>query len=219
VKLMYDLWYRFGTPPWVLGPRQELVELVESGRIAPCRVIDLGCGTGDNSIYLARHGFDVTGVDFAPSAIAEAKRKAEAAGVEIAFYVDDLTNLETTYGTFDFLVDYGTLDDLSADDRERYIQSVLPLTRPGSLFLLWCHEWHLRWWERVLVTVLPFGGLALSPGEAHARFGDQFDLELHSHTTDSAGWELASSAYLMTRREAPLDPQVMDQQRIVRALD
>lgn len=45
VKLFYDLWYRFGRPPWVIGPREELVQLVQSGRIRPCKAIDLGCGT------------------------------------------------------------------------------------------------------------------------------------------------------------------------------
>jgi len=73
MKLFYDLWYRFGKVPWEIGPREELVGLVESGRISPCKTIDLGCGTGDNAIFLAQHGFEVTAIDYAPSAIAKAK--------------------------------------------------------------------------------------------------------------------------------------------------
>ncbi|MBI2917490.1 MAG: methyltransferase domain-containing protein [Chloroflexi bacterium] len=82
MRLFYDLWYRFGKTPWEIGPREELVQLVESGRIPPCRTIDLGCGTGDNAVFLAQHGFEVTGVDYAPSSIAKAKRKAGAASGE-----------------------------------------------------------------------------------------------------------------------------------------
>lgn len=92
-KLTYELGYRYFMMPYDNGPDQQIVELVESGRILPCRAIDLGCGTGRNTLYLAQHGFQVTGVDFASSAIAKARKKAEAARLEAEFVVDDLTNL------------------------------------------------------------------------------------------------------------------------------
>ncbi len=53
MKLFYELGYRFFRMPWDMGPRKELVKLVESRRIVPCRAIDLGCGTGSNAIFLA----------------------------------------------------------------------------------------------------------------------------------------------------------------------
>jgi len=102
-NLIMELGYRYARMPYENGPPEHLMELVESGRISPCRAIDLGCGTGGNAVFLAQHGFEVTGVDFAPSAIAKARRRAEAAGVEVAFVVDDLTNLQKIKGTFDFL--------------------------------------------------------------------------------------------------------------------
>ncbi|MGH7322260.1 MAG: class I SAM-dependent methyltransferase [Candidatus Rokuibacteriota bacterium] len=70
----YDLMYGFGAPREG-GPRQELVELVASGRLSPQafrRTIDLGCGSGANAIFLAEHGFDVSGVDFSPVALRKA---------------------------------------------------------------------------------------------------------------------------------------------------
>jgi 2-polyprenyl-3-methyl-5-hydroxy-6-metoxy-1,4-benzoquinol methylase len=76
-----------------VGPRDELVRLVESGSIWPGRAIDLGCGTGANAIFLAQHGFEVTGVDSAQAAIEKARQRANGAGVQINFAVDDLTNL------------------------------------------------------------------------------------------------------------------------------
>jgi hypothetical protein len=88
-------------------------------------------------------------------------RLAAEAGVAVTFIQDDLTDLRHVSGTFDLLVDYGTLDDLSLKDRELYRQNMLPLTRPGSRFLLYCFEWSLRWWERLIPR---FPG-AFEPGE------------------------------------------------------
>src|SRR5438477_6219122 len=71
-RVLYDTLYRLGRAPWEIGPRHELVDLVEAGRLTPGRTLDLGCGTGTNAVYLAEHGFDVTGVDFSPVALAKA---------------------------------------------------------------------------------------------------------------------------------------------------
>ena len=90
----------------------DLVDLVESGRIAPGRAVDIGCGTGATSIYLASHGFEVTGVDFAPAAIARAREAAADAEVTATVLVDDFTSPTAIPGEFDLLVDHGTFDDL-----------------------------------------------------------------------------------------------------------
>jgi SAM-dependent methyltransferase len=205
VKLFYELGYRFFRMPWEAGPREELVELVESGRIAPCRAIDLGCGTGSNAIFMAEQGFDVTGVDFAPAAIEKARQRADTARVNVRFIVDDLTDLREVKGSFDLLVDYGALDDLRPGDRDLYVRNVLPLTHPGSRYLLWCFEWSTRWWERLLLE------MALEPGEAERRFGAHFEIERIAGKTRSTGWPPAFAVYLMTRR------QVLPQKRTTRA--
>jgi SAM-dependent methyltransferase len=77
----YDSMDRRGAP-WESGPRPELVELVESGRVRPGRAIDLGCGSGADSVFLAGNGFDVTGVDLSPVAVEKAGAAVAAAGVE-----------------------------------------------------------------------------------------------------------------------------------------
>lgn len=69
MKPFYNWLYRTGRAHWDIGPRKELVEAVESGRIQPCRAIDLGCGTASNAIFLAQHGFAVTGTDYTRAAI------------------------------------------------------------------------------------------------------------------------------------------------------
>ncbi len=71
--------YPFISIPWDTGLREGLVNLVESGRAKPCLAIDLGCGTAINVVYLARHGFDVTGVDYSPAAIGMGRVRAREA--------------------------------------------------------------------------------------------------------------------------------------------
>lgn len=205
MKLLYEVLYRYFKAPWELGPRDELVALVENGRIAPCRAIDLGCGTGDNAIFLAQHGFDVTGVDFSPAAIKKARRKADAADVAVHFVVDDLTMLRHVTGTFDLLVDYGTFDDLNDHDREKYLDNVLPLTHPASRFLLWCFEWPRRWWEPFIMRLLPIGNLALEPGDAQRYFGRHFAIErvAGGENLVQAGMALSTACYIMTRQPQP----------------
>lgn len=194
MKLFYELGYRFSRMPWDVGPRVELVELVESGRIKPGRAIDLGSGTGSNCIYLAQHGFKVTGLDYARSAIELGRTRAKKAAVSVNFIVDDLTNLQHVDGSFDLLVDYGTLDDLTKKDRNLYKENVLPLTHRGTVFLLYAFEWKARWWERPI-----YSRLALDLGEAEERFGMHFEIERIAGRIDYSNFPPGYAVYLMTR--------------------
>jgi cyclopropane fatty-acyl-phospholipid synthase-like methyltransferase len=196
MKLFYEIIYRYFRAPWDIGAREELVALVDSGRIKPSRAIDLGCGAGANAIYLAQNGFDVTGVDFAEAAIEKAKARAEDAGVEANFIVDDLTNLRRVSGTFDFLLDYGVLDDLRLHQREPYLLNMLPLTQPGSHYLLWGFEYPMRWWERYL----PFYDIPFYSGEIEQRFGSYFQIEKIAGMVDWSRFPPGYAAYLMIRK-------------------
>jgi SAM-dependent methyltransferase len=200
MKLFYDLWYRFGTPPWVGPARSELVRLVESGDLLPGRAIDLGCGEGDNAIFLAQHGFQVTAVDFSPAAIAKAKAKAHEAGADVDFVIDDLTRLTGVSGHFDVLVDYGTFDDLSNRDRAAYVDQVRSLAKPGAKFLLWCFEWEPKGWERVAMAILPPRNITLRPGEVEQRFASTFDITRIAGESDLKKWPRGWAAYLLTSR-------------------
>jgi SAM-dependent methyltransferase len=199
-KWFYELLYSRFRAPYDVGPRKELVELVESGRLKPCRAIDLGSGTASNCIFLARHGFEVTGVDYAAAAIELGRRRAAEAGVTVNFVQDDLTDLRHIDGAFDLLIDYGTLDDLVEADREQYVRNVLPLTHPDTRFLLYCFEWEPRWWERPF-----FYNIACAPGEIESRFGSFFEIERYAEgSMDSwlmPGW----ATYLMMRKESVRD--------------
>jgi SAM-dependent methyltransferase len=196
MKLFYEIIYRYFRAPWDIGVREELVSLVDSGRIKPCRAIDLGCGAGANAIYLAQKGFEVTGVDYAEAAIEKAQARAKQASVQINFIVDDLTNLRHVSGAFDFLLDYGVLDDLRLPQREPYVQNMLPLTHPGSKYLLWGFEYPMRWWERFL----PFYDIPFASGEIEQRFGSYFEIERIAGSLDWSRFPPGYAAYLMIRK-------------------
>ncbi|UCC61868.1 MAG: class I SAM-dependent methyltransferase [Anaerolineae bacterium] len=132
----FDLRYLQGRSPWdteVTPP--EVVELIEG--LPPGRALDLGCGTGTNCIYLARHGWEVVGVDFSVVAIRRAQRKARQAGVDCQFYRGDVTDLAFLAHPFDLALDIGCLHSLSPEGWGRYAAEVARLVRPGGLYLLY----------------------------------------------------------------------------------
>ncbi len=90
---LFDQAYRTGTPPWVIDePQPAIVALEQQGRIRG-KVLDAGCGAGEHTILLARNGYDVLGIDFAPAAVALARDNARAAGVDARFAVADALHL------------------------------------------------------------------------------------------------------------------------------
>jgi len=126
--------------PWnIETPPEALVELVTSGKVNPCRTIDLGCGAGNYAIYLAGMGFDVTGVDGSLTAIAIARESAERKGVSCNFIVADLLgDLHEVQGQFDFGYDWELLHHIMPPDRETYVKNVSTLLNPGATYLSVC---------------------------------------------------------------------------------
>ena len=138
-KLFFDFQYRFSKPPWDSGiTPPEVVAQIESGTIKG-RALDLGCGTGTNSIYLAQHGLTVVGVDFSSKAIAIARDKARRAKVKVDFHVGDVTRLDSlgVSEPFDFVLDIGCFHAVDAEGRERYAANLARLTHAGSVYMLY----------------------------------------------------------------------------------
>lgn len=137
----WDLAYLIYTP-WDVGePPDELVELVESGTLKPCRILDIGCGTGTSVVYLAAKGFEAVGIDVSRIAISKAKKKARKNEVECSFHVIDFLNTEKLITKlpepFNAVIDIGCLHSIPKDERKRYLTSLKSVTRFGSTFLLW----------------------------------------------------------------------------------
>lgn len=132
---LYNIWY-LRRPPWDSGVSPpELLAFIKDR--TPGRALDLGCGTGTNAITLARHGWQVWGVDFAVQAIAQARRKASRAGVKVSLKVGDVTRVEGIRGSFDLILDIGCLHSLSKEGKEAYIANLDRLLAEGGTFLLY----------------------------------------------------------------------------------
>jgi len=168
-SLFYRLAYRSGRPRWdSTEPRPELVELAQ-GRL-PGRALDLGCGAGTDSIYLASQGWEATGVDFAPQAIAMARSRAAASGSSASFAAGDVTRLREAgvRGDFDLVVDIGCYHGIPAGRRDAYVAEVAAVTAPGAdLYLAGVSNPPAAW--RLL------GARGINADDLRRRFGAYFD--------------------------------------------
>jgi cyclopropane fatty-acyl-phospholipid synthase-like methyltransferase len=124
--------------PWCLEDLPQPVEdLLRSGKLKPCKAVDLGCGAGAYTIELAKRGFEMTGVDFSEKAVDLAKERTEKAGVKCSFKVADLIR-ETVGDTFDLAFEWEVLHHVFPEDREAYLDNVRALLNPDGLYLSVC---------------------------------------------------------------------------------
>ena len=135
----WDASYTGGTrAPWDIGrPQPALVRLADEGRLTG-RLLDAGCGTGENALLAASRGADVTGVDVAPTAIARARAKASERGLSARFEVADALDLGRLGLTADTVIDSGVFHVFGDEDRARYVASLAAVLRPGGVCYLMC---------------------------------------------------------------------------------
>lgn len=196
---VYDWMYRLWAPWDSVGVRKDLVDLLERGQITPetyPRSIDLGCGTGANVVHLAGLGFESHGVDFSEVAIRKARKRAAGADVAATFVVGDLTadSIEGIDGPFDFMIDFGTLDDMRGVKRKAMASTITRLSRTGTKFLEYCF-----FGATEELPLISFSGTSkfshIAPGELEELFGDDWRIEPFSSYPDRR-----TAAFLLTRR-------------------
>ncbi|OBG37277.1 bifunctional 2-polyprenyl-6-hydroxyphenol methylase/3-demethylubiquinol 3-O-methyltransferase UbiG [Mycobacterium sp. E3198] len=171
----FRFFYRVGFTPWdghAIG--QGLRDLIEgtpdTAALPTGSVLDVGCGTGDCAIYLAQHGWKVTGVDYVEKPLEKARAKARAADASVNFARADVTRLsQEGIGTgFDLIVDNGCIHNMSGADREAYVREVSSVAAPDA---------------KLYIVAFPPGGRFGVPGIDHAEMERRF----------AAGWTLLST--------------------------
>lgn len=135
--------YRTTTPgdhEWNTGTAMpELVNLVMSGRIAPgSRILDIGCGIGTESVFLASRGFAVSALDISPNAIERGRGLADVYGVSVSWRVGDVLDLPYEAGTFDVVTDRGCFHCLRDHERPGFSEQLARVLVPGGLYVLRC---------------------------------------------------------------------------------
>jgi SAM-dependent methyltransferase len=171
----FRFFYRVGFTPWEGHPiGQGLRDLIEGTAETPSlptgSALDVGCGTGDCSIYLAQRGWKVTGVDYVEKPLEKARTKARAADASISFARADVTRLsQEGIGTrFELIVDNGCIHNMSGRDREAYVREVSTVAAPDA---------------RLFITAFPPGGRLGVPGIDQAEIERRF----------APGWTLLST--------------------------
>ena len=127
---------------WELGkPRLLLVEYMEKGLLPKGRALDLCCGAGTNTVYLAQNGFDVTGIDISKTAIEIARKKAHQAKVSINFLAESFINLSFNDEEFNFVFDMGCFHHVEVEERQKFIVGVHQVLKKGGIYMLTCFSY------------------------------------------------------------------------------
>lgn len=140
VRRELEEFYLAGRPPWDTGVTPpELVALVEGpDALPPGRALDLGCGTGTNALYLARHGWEVAAVDFVGLAVDQAREKVRAAGEDVRIELGDATRLDELDlpGLYNLYFDLGCYCGIPAHRRDAYAEGLTRRAAPGARLLM-----------------------------------------------------------------------------------
>lgn len=126
--------------PWDIGGAQPAMAELVSDYPPLDPTLDVGCGTGDLAIHLARLGHEVVGVDFVDAAIAEANRKRTALPSEVgrlvSFRVADALKLSTLDTQFGSVIDSGFLHLLNPEDTDRFVRELAAVLISGGRYYL-----------------------------------------------------------------------------------
>jgi SAM-dependent methyltransferase len=166
----WDDAYNWDRPPaWDIGrPQPVFVRLAERDLLAG-RVLDSGCGTGENTLLAAAHGADATGIDLSGRAIERARAKAAERGLAARFETGDVLRLGDLGLAFDTVIDCGVFHVFDDEARVRYVASLASALRPGGHCYLICFS-------------------DLQPGDFGPRRVSQDELR----SAFTGGWDIAS---------------------------
>jgi ubiquinone/menaquinone biosynthesis C-methylase UbiE len=134
----FEAYYRT-TPPWDIGaPQPVFARLADAGGLRG-RVLDVGCGTGEHALLAAERGCEAVGIDVAPTAIAQARAKAQDRGLPVRFVLGDVLALPTLVdGLFDTVIDSALFHVFSDEQRQQFAAALAAVMSPGGIYVMVC---------------------------------------------------------------------------------
>ena len=147
--------YREGSAPWDIGkPDFNLIQAVTATPIAPCKTLEIGCGTGDNTIWLSQQGFLVVGVDASEIAIEKAREKTANADVTCKYAVLNFLKSRVEGAPFGFAFDRGCFHTLdSTRERQTFAKQVNRHLSENGLWLSLMSRLSWKWKGRSTVKI------------------------------------------------------------------
>lgn len=134
----WDVRYLGGDTPWDTGiVPPEVIALVDSPLVPRGWALDLGCGSGVTSCFLAAHGFRVIGIDLSQVALRRASARASASGLPCSFVRASVDCLDFVRLQAALAIDIGCFHNLTPTGRTSYVRSLAELLRPGAHYLLY----------------------------------------------------------------------------------
>ncbi|MFC1959930.1 class I SAM-dependent methyltransferase [Chloroflexota bacterium] len=184
-------------PPWDTGevPPEVKALVAGPGQLAAGRALDVGCGTGLNAMYLAQHGWQVTGIDWIALAVQQAQARAAQAGLsteQVRFAQADVTQVDFLAGhePVQLWLDMGCFHGLAAAGQAMIARHAARLVAPGGIIRLYAWRRHERDGEM----------RGLEPAEVQALFAPAFEPVDVTLGDDGAGRR--PSAWYWLRRNA-----------------
>lgn len=178
----FDAMYA-GTPPWEIGRPQRVFEALARAGDLRGRVLDVGCGTGEQALLAAALGLDATGVDSAPTAIERARTKASERDLHARFLVWDALELGALGEQFDTVLDSGVFHVFPDEERPRFVESLGAVIPPTGRYFMLCFS------DRVPGT---FGPRRVSQDEIRSSFADGWRIESIEPATFETTFSMAA---------------------------
>lgn len=136
----WDSAYESGHVPWDPGPYdRHIPRIVGELKLKPCRVVDIGCGTGATLMWLAEHGFDCTGIEIAPTALQIARKEANKRGLACTWLLRHFPRTDGQHAlpasSFELAVDRGVFHlHTGAEEQDLFVGGVARALAPGGLW-------------------------------------------------------------------------------------
>jgi SAM-dependent methyltransferase len=164
--------------PWHRESPSRLLNSAVAACTGRVRALDLGCGAGLLTQWLAEKGLEVVGIDIFPEAIAMARSLADRRRTAVEFLTADLFSY-TPERPFDLVYDSGCLHSLVGGNAARYKDRLLGYLSPGGSFVL------EHWGKRHALDWRPIGPRRRSRTTIERMFAPEFRL-IETEVTDFA---------------------------------